>query len=559
MPIFERTFRTITTQLRGLSASARMLVATTVVILILSLLIVGMLTGGQSMQPLPIGQLTAEARTRAMNYIQTSGIPYKEENGQIFVPAEQKYAVLAGLTENQLITGEQIDFTTLMKDDSPFLSDRDKQRRYLIAKMNVLAGMISAMDGIARASVVIDEPVRPPGIGGPKVAPSASVTVASRAGELSPKQVDAIANLVAGAHASLKVENVAVIDASTGRAYRGRGQDEHAATRYLELKQSTERGVRDKILDRLSYIPGVRVEVNATLDAREEVQRSTTYENPKVGPLEESSRTMTSSQPTSQSEAGVRPNVGQAVAAMSGGAKTSDERSESRTVPAFPRTERDIRDAKGYALQINATIGVPRSFLVRLHQIESGDDEAQPDAATLEALSTQQVERIQKEIAPLISTDAIPGAVPGSVVVSINPDFALASMNGSASSMPGSASGASGMDNGGGLVSGNLVKIAGLGALSAISLLMMFMMVRKATVRQPLPSAEELVGIPPALQSESSDLVGEAEESAPPLEAVEVDEGALRRQQMLDQINKMAIDRPDEAANLLRKWIRTEN
>jgi flagellar biosynthesis/type III secretory pathway M-ring protein FliF/YscJ len=563
MPIFERTFRTIATQLRGLSGSARMLVATTVVILILSLLIVGMLTGSPAMQQLPIGPLTAEARTRAINYIRTSNIPFEEENGQILVPAEHKYTVLAGLTENQLISGEQIDFTTLMKDDSPFLSDRDKQRRYLIAKMNVLAGMISAMGDIAKASVVIDDPVRPPGIGGPRVTPSASVTVTSRTGELSPKQVDAIANLVAGAHASLKVENVAVIDSSTGRAYRGRSEDDYAATRYLELKQNTERSVQEKILDRLSYIQGVRVEVNAILDAREELQRSRTYENPKIGPLQESSRTTSSSQPTSQGEAGVRPNVGQAVAIQSGAAaKSSDERTESRTVPAFPMTERDIKDNKGYALQINATVGVPRSFLVRIYQEEQGDAEAQPDAAALEALSTQQVDRIQKEIAPLISTDAIPGAVPGAVVVSINPDFALAGMTGSSAyggSGGAGSGGAAGADGIGGLVGGNLVKLVGLGALSAISLLMMFMMVRKATVKQPLPSAEELVGIPPALQSENSDLVGEAGESAPPLEAMEVDEGALRRQQMLDQINTMAIDRPDEAANLLRKWIRTES
>ncbi len=562
MPFFEKTIRTIVAQLRGLNAASRMLIATTVVILVLSLLIVGMLTGKPAMQQLPIGTLTADARARAINFIQSSNIPYKEENGQILVPAEHKYAVLAGLTENNLISGDQIDFTSLMKDDSPFLSDRDKQRRYLIAKMNVLAGMISAMDGIARASVVIDDPIRPPGIGGPRVAPSASVTVTSRSGELSTKQVDAIANLVAGAHASLKIENVAVIDSATGRAYRGRSDDTYAATRYLELKQSTERSVQDKILDRLSYIPGVRVEVNAILDAREEMQRSRTYENPKVGPLQESSRTMTSSTPTTQGEAGVRPNVGQSVAVPTSiaSAKTSDERTESRTVPAFPVTERDIRDAKGYALQINATVGVPRSFLIRLYQEEKNDPAAQPDAAALEALSTQQVERIQKEIAPLISTDAIPGAVPGTVVVSINPDFALAAYPGGGSSA-GSASGFGGSDDTGlgSLVGGNLVKLVGLGALSAISLLMMFMMVRKATVRQPLPSAEELVGIPPALQADNTDLVGEADESAPPLEAIELDDSALRRQQMLDQLNKMAMDRPEEAASLLRKWIRTEN
>lgn len=555
MPIFERTFKTIATQLRTLSGASRMLIASMMVILVLALLIVGLLSGSASMQQLPVGTLTGDARTRALNYIQASGIPYEENNGQILVAAEHKYAVLAGLTENNLISGEQIDFTSLMKEDSPFLSDRDKQRRYLIAKMNVLASMITAMDGVQRASVVIDDPVRPPGIGGPRVAPSASVTVVSNSGELTPKQVDAIANLVAGAHATLKVSDVAVIDSSTGRAYRGRADEDFAATRYLELKKNTENSVREKLLDRLSYIPGVRVEVNAILDAREETERSRVYENPKIGPLAESSTTSSSTQPGSSSESGVRPNVGQAVSVATAGSKSTEEKTESKTVPAFPVTERDIKDHKGYALQINATVGVPRSFLVRLYQEEQGDPEAQPDAAAIDALSTAQVERIRKEIEPLISTDAIRGAVPGTVVVSVNPDFALAAMGGATAY----GGGASGSGSAGGFVSGNLVKLIALGALSAISLLMMFMMVRKATVRQPLPTAAELVGIPPALQNDSNDLVGEAEESAPPLDAIEVDEGALRRQQMLDQLNKMAVDRPDEAAGLLRKWIRTEN
>ena len=87
---------------------------------------------------------------------------------------------------------------------------------------------------------------------------------------------------------------------------------------------------------------------------------------------------------------------------------------------------------------------------------------------------------------------------------------------------------------------------------------MMFLMVRKASAREELPSPQELGGTPPALQGAESDVVGEAQESSPPLEGVEIQEEALRRQQMLDQINEMVTRNSDEAASLLRRWIKTQ-
>jgi hypothetical protein len=44
-------------------------------------------------------------------------------------------------------------------------------------------------------------------------------------------------------------------------------------------------------------------------------------------------------------------------------------------------------------------------------------------------------------------------------------------------------------------------------------------MVRKASVREELPTASELVGIPRPLPAAESDLVGEADEASPALEA----------------------------------------
>jgi len=107
-------------------------------------------------------------------------------------------------------------------------------------------------------------------------------------------------------------------------------------------------------------------------------------------------------------------------------------------------------------------------------------------------------------------------------------------------------------------MSDSLVKYISLGGLAALSLTMMFMMVRKAGVRQELPSASELVGIPPALQAAESDLVGEADEAAPALEGLELDDAEIRRSQMLEQITDMIKSTPDEAAMLMRRWMRAD-
>jgi hypothetical protein len=84
---------------------------------------------------------------------------------------------------------------------------------------------------------------------------------------------------------------------------------------------------------------------------------------------------------------------------------------------------RQIKDAKGYALQINATVGVPKSYFVRLYQDSKGDRNSQPDQAALDSLVQTEVEKIKTYIKPLIDTNALEGAVAGTVAVSMIPDF----------------------------------------------------------------------------------------------------------------------------------------
>lgn len=554
MQSLQNTIQTIWKQVRTLSPTARLLIGSLAIIIVMTLFLVAQYTGRRAMEPLGLqANLSPDARTQTLSYLQSRGIEYRESGSDILVPVDQKYTVLAQLTDSEIITPDQINFDTLVQQDSPFLSKAQNDRRWLVATMNVLGRTISNLDGIQRATVLIDDPPNAGGIGRAHLPASASVTVQTRGEELGQSKVDAIAEMVAGAHARLDVSDVRVIDATSGRVFRARDDSVLHASGNLELQLNKERAVRTKLIEHLAYIPGVNVGVNVIVDTRTVVQQTRSFDNPKHGVTAERNRAINSQNTSSGAEPGVRPNTGVAIASSGRrGSSLSDERTEAEMVPAFGGTDARITDGGGHSLLISASVGVPKSYFVRLWQDQSGDQNAQPSQADLNPVIETETERIKAQIEPLIDTRAVDGAVAGTVMVSMIPDFALATAGpGMPDTIP--EGGATG-----GVLSEGLVSTVGLAALALISLAMMFLLVRKATVREKLPSAAELVGMPPALADADSDLVGEAGETSASLEGLEVDEDDIRRQQMLDQINDMARKQPTDAAMLLRRWVKAE-
>jgi flagellar biosynthesis/type III secretory pathway M-ring protein FliF/YscJ len=553
MQALRNTLNALRQQLGEFSPAAKMLVAALMIILVMGLMFVALYAGRSDMVALGLdGPANTEAKALAIRYLRDRSITWKDRNGDVYVPAEHRIPILATLAESKQITTDQINFSTILKDASPFTSRDLQKRQFLVAKMNVVAGMISEMSGVDRATVVIDQPERS-GIGHAHVPPSASVTVMPSGDHVTQTQADAIARMVAGAHAALHIENVEVIDARTSRSIRAQGDDAMMANRHLELKQAHEKRVEANIRKLLGHIRGVLIAVNAQIDASETLRREVDVKDPKLGVERESAYERTASNQYGPTEPGVRPNAGQVTLVTN--ARTSsvnENRVDTKTRPAFGKTELEKREDQGYAVQINATVKVPRSWFVQLYRIEQGDEQAEPSEQQLQPIIDRETQRLQGEIEPLIDTDAMQRAQAGTVVVSMYADLAAASVG--ALGGPGVAGGG-GEGIADGIVGNGVLKTVGLAALALVSLVLMFMMVRKAGQREELPTAEELVGIPPALAGDDGDLVGEASESAPAMEGVEIDDESLRRKQMLDQINELAVKEPGEAATLLRKWI----
>jgi flagellar biosynthesis/type III secretory pathway M-ring protein FliF/YscJ len=102
-----------------------------------------------------------------------------------------------------------------------------------------------------------------------------------------------------------------------------------------------------------------------------------------------------------------------------------------------------------------------------------------------------------------------------------------------------------------------LIKTVSLGALAVVALALMLNMVRKAGKSRELPSAEELVGIPPALQP-GSDVVGEADEGDTAMLGIEIDDDSLKTTKMLDEIGTLVKNNPDTAASVFSRWLSEE-
>jgi flagellar M-ring protein FliF len=532
-------------QARGLGPTGRLLGGALAVILAMALLLVWLYAGRSNMVTLPVS-LTGQTRGDVISYLEQRGVRWAERGGQIVVPVEQKHLVLAGLTDQEIIAPDQIDFDQLVRQQSPFLSKAQNEKRWLVATMNELSRTVSRMKGIRRAVVVIDEPDRPSGLGAAARQPSASVTVETSGSPLGQEQVNAIAAMVAGAHAELGVERVEVIDAGAGRRFRAEPAESMEATRYLALQREHTRYYEEKVLKALAHIPGVNVAVNVIVNHRELVEQTRRFDDPKLGVMRESARSISSSTPVPGGEPGVRSNAGVSLGGAGRSAALSDERSETAMQPAFGGTDSHSRDPGGYPLKINASIGVPRLFFVGLYRDERGDPAAEPTAPELEALVAREVGRIQAHVQPLVDTGPTGGQALGTVAVSM------------ISAPPPEAAGVeAGPGPAGGLLNETMVKYTSLGGLALLSLAMMLLMVRRAAT-QPHISDEGQDASPtgPALAM-GGEILGDAPAAEVALEGLELDEATLRRRHMVEQINRMATARPEEAARILRGWIGT--
>lgn len=558
----QRVLAEIQTYLGKLNVTQRLLIASTAVIAVMALFLVTQYSGGAAMEPLQ--GFAPERHDEVVRSLQLANFDADVQDGNVVVKKGTRHAALAHLSE----TGDMPDDATILFDNLVSKQDwrhsREQHRQqYVFALQNELGRVISRFRGVQAATVIIDAPERE-GLGRTSRDPSASVTVFPAGGTpLSQPTVDAIAGLVAGARSGLSIQRVRVIDGVTQQQRRATDESAMAAGTYLEHRAKVEADTLRKLESLLSFIPGVIVAVTAEVDVSRVSEQTRSHLKDGEGTvsvLKSESTTLSERNGEAQGlEPGLRSNAG---ADINQGTTTStpgssDEESQVEFDTAIGTTVRDTVDPRGQPTFIAASVNVPEAYVTELLRLENPPAEGEePENPTTEAVRARFAEiqqQIEQFVKPHLKTRGEGSAlVDGEVQVAMIPTKVLASI-GAAGSGGGGVLGLIG-GGGGGLVGGSIVDTALLGGLALVSLTMMVMMVRRSSKKVELPTAEELVGIPPVLEN-TDDIVGEAEEGEGALAGIEVNESDVERNKMLGQIADLIDSEPGKAAALLGRWM----
>jgi flagellar biosynthesis/type III secretory pathway M-ring protein FliF/YscJ len=530
-------------QLAGLSASQKMLTATLVAIMVMTLFWWGRYAADPEMVVLLDMQMADADLARIPDHLRSKGIPARVVGKQIYVPADQHAHALADLGFSRMLprnTSSAFDavFAKMNPFDSP-----DKQRAmWNEAKQARLSQIISNFEGVADATVMIESGLQR-GIGVNKLDPRATINISMIPGtKVTSHLVNAAADLVVGAQQGLKSSDVRVI--IDAKPYRPTTSDEEyagAGARLFEQQIAAEQYYAGKIQQSLSFMPGVIVAVHCQVNNKSS-QTQTHSIDPKTKlQLEKSAESSTeesNSTEPSQAEPGAVPNTGMAIAEATppGPSSTSAvETSKTEFVNDWQREDKVVRDPGGEITVLGASIRLPRSYCVTVYQSRHGRD-SQPTEAELDAILTQELETARNAVRTITQVPA------ENISVALYHDVLPDELT---RPQPATA----GLPLG---LSSHAREIA-IGGLAVISLFMVMMMVRKSAPAAAV--AEPVEPGPPAQLAAGEDLAGEVGEGNPLLDGMELDDEAVRAQQMINQVQNMVKENPDGAAQLVKRWL----
>ncbi len=245
---------------------------------------------------------------------------------------------------------------------------------------------------------------------------------------------------------------------------------------------------------------------------------------------------------------GVRSNVGQTLDTGGAGQTSEHDIKTSTDYREKPIVSKENTVFQGQDLQkISVTVNVPRSYFVGIFKHSKTDAATDPDDATLKPIVDLQLAQIQDQVKPLISAKD-----EGLVSVHMIPDAGSLISPGQASSQAATSAPMATLFQSG------LIAPVMVGLLVLFTMAMIVMMTRWATRPPPLPSVQELAGIPSVLPTDD-DLIGEADVQDPTMAGVELDESQIRTRKIAEQIGEMVKTNPGEAASLFNRWIRKED
>lgn len=545
----------------GLTPTHKLLFGSLAVIAAMTLFLVSQYAA----KPAMVDLMSLEADTGTLRALQNAGIDAKMVDGKFMVPKGSEYAAIGTLGESGLLPGNtEILFNNLIQSQDWKASREQHRQQAVIAHQNELSRVISRFRGVRKATVILDIP-EPMGLGRAVREPSASVSVETMGSTgFSQATVDAIAGLVAGSKAGLSAARVTVVDATTGRQHQVSDEQSVSAGRYLEHQMQVERHIQREIERLLAHIQGVVVSVNAVVDVTRVASTRQQFLPKDQGSVSIANRLQSTDDSVTQAsraaEPGTRSFATADINSGSGASGTSSTKTteESEFTVQVGSETRSTVDPRGMPTHLSASVVIPQSFVEALVRQSRPQDKANEPVTYDEAeqFFANLIPMLERSILTRLQTVDADGQVRGGKVeLAMAPMPAGTAVGVSQAGLLGGTGGAAGGGGIGGMFSASgLIETVVLGALGLVAVVMMFSMVKRAGRKSDLPTAEELVGVPPALEV-AGDLVGEADESEAAMAGIEISEDEVKIQKMRELVGELINTNPEAAASLVGRWI----
>ncbi len=548
MDYLKKQFETIQTNLAGLNATQKMLTVALVAIMGMTMVYWSRYAGTAEMEPVLNQTLSDTDITRMAASLESRGIPNKVEGNKLLVSADRKMQAIAALGFDQLLPHDTTSgFDLMMAKGSTWDSPAQREALMNHGREITLAQVIGMFPNVANAVVMID-PTTIKRFGNDSVSPTATISVTMRSGtSADSKFANAAADLVCGAVAGMNRNKIKVVIDGRARSVRseGNGDDFGGATEQIDAIAAYERQITSKLENQLHYIDGVVVSVTGTLNTETKEMKSTSNNEKETLVLAksvDSRSTETNTSNGGNGEAGAVPNIAASVVGAGGSSNTMTDTSDktiNEIIPASTITA--TKKPAGDYTTLSASVRVPRNYFVAVMKGQNGGKE--PTEADLQDFMKLQLAdlragiractNIKKDEDVFVGTYAEPMAV-------VTATAAAGVTSG------GSGGGISGVLNGWG-------KEVGVGVLAVVSLFMVTTMVKRSTPA-PLVIAESAEKGPGTLEAGET-VAGFASEGGATLSGMELDEGAMQAQQVLDQVTNLVGENPDGAATLVKRWL----
>ena len=367
---------------------------------------------------------TVEESMNAQQILLAAGLDGFEQKGaQLYVPADEVERYNAALVAGGgLPTNWAEEWEKQNAALGQFTGSLEREATKEMARGKQVARLLTQIPDIAWADVVWDEDARP----GWRTAPKARATVSLRpvpGRSITPKLVRAARLATAGSKKHLAPEDVVVIDVLTGSSYDGQ-EDGEFGDKLLSRVNHFESMYRNRILETLDYIKGVRVAVNVTLDNIERSRRRSQKINPKesLAVAEETVRNTESSQKTASiAEPGAGPNAALDLQSGRGPSQTTSVSENVGSIlqtASFEVTEEQIAGLMPQAVTVAVSVpkGYYRGVAMESPGLKGREDLTEDEIeAVTQQMEAEYSQRIQRQIQMMLPP-ADPTATPDDIV-----------------------------------------------------------------------------------------------------------------------------------------------